>query len=113
MKKLEGKWPTIAKSKCGSRCLDNIFQIVAVQQKEQITKELCDAEADLKYDFYGRFALQNCKVDQFKLKKDHWENALLNRDKKRKMFSEIINDTSEQPLTKKKKLSHTAEEKGK
>ena len=73
-----------------------------------ITKELSEAESELKYDFYGRFALQNCKVDQYKLKKDHWETSLLNGDKKRKMFSELLeDDASSQPLTKKKKPNST------
>ena len=109
MTKLTGHWSALAKSKCGSRCLDNIFRCVNVQQKEMITKELAEDEAELKYDFYGRFALQNCKVDQYKLKTEHWKESLLQGDKKRKLFSELLDDSGDQPLTKKKKTSHATD----
>ena len=107
MGKIKGSWIIIAKSKCGSRCLDSVFQMINVNQKEMITKELSESYDELKYDFYGRFALQNCKVEQYKLQRDHWENSLQNRDKKRKMFNDILSDKSDEPPRKKKKLSQS------
>ena len=76
-----------------------------VQLKENITKELAEAEHELINDFNGRFALFNCNVKQYKLKAEQWEASIVTTDKKRKMFDSLLNDTSEQPLTKKKKLN--------
>lgn len=61
---------------------------VAVQQK--IAEELAEDFENLSKDFYGRFAVRNCRVEAFRRGKEGWQATESQADKKRKAFMEIF-----------------------
>mmetsp|Transcript_14245 Transcript_14245/g.56067 ORF Transcript_14245/g.56067 Transcript_14245/m.56067 type:complete len:801 (+) Transcript_14245:57-2459(+) len=87
-----GHWIRMAKSKSGSRCLDTIYTAANVSNKEAITKELAPAVKELKRDYFGRFAVQNCKVEQYLARAGSWKESVTGAEKKRRMFDDILND---------------------
>lgn len=94
----------MAKSKMGSRCLDALYQSAPFQLKETITRKLAEHEKELKKDYFGKFAIINCKVDQYLIKADVWKAAAQSQDRKRKLFEDILNDDGLVEEPKKQKI---------
>ena len=109
--RLEKHWVAMAKTRMGSRCLDAIYQNGTFQQKEIITKTLSESEKELKKDYFGKFAIINCKVDQYLLKSDVWKSTTESQDRKRKMFEDIFNDSVDNSTDKNNNDNDDKEEK--
>jgi hypothetical protein len=54
-------------------------------------------------DNNGKFVILNCKILQFKAKKDTWLQNEEQNDKKRKLFADIVDNTNQQDIMKTKK----------
>ncbi len=63
-----------------------------MSKKEVILKELSQVENDLMKTSHGKFVLKNCKMNQYKQRQEQWQEKEASVEKKRKMFSEILDD---------------------
>lgn len=63
-----------------------------------ITANLAAAQDDLRNNYFGRFALNNCNVRQYKSRSDAWREQISASDRKRKLFDDLFaEDTMAQP----------------
>lgn len=56
---------------------------------------MAPAVKELKRDYFGRFAVQNCKVEQYLDRAGSWKESVTGAEKKRRMFDDILNDGKE------------------
>ena len=80
----------LAQDKYGSHCVDKCYQLSEMSKKEMITKELLKHERELNTSFYGKHVLKNCRVEQYKKKRDVWRSKEQQNEKTRERFSDIL-----------------------
>jgi hypothetical protein len=91
--------------KYGSHIVDRCWILVDLNMKEKIADELLMKEEMLKENPYGCFVIRNCCLDNYKRKKEAWMKKEESLEKKKNMFSEIIDDEPNHHNEKKIKLS--------
>jgi len=67
-----------------------VFSAVTYKKKEMIAHELLQNENILRNDIYGRIVLNNCKIDQFKIKQESWKEKEVGYAKKNERCLEIF-----------------------
>ncbi|KNC78971.1 hypothetical protein SARC_08617 [Sphaeroforma arctica JP610] len=92
MKLLKGSYAKLAMDKYGSRVVDACWAVADLKLKDVLAAELIKSEVALKKDFYGRVIWRNCRLDHFKRKRDAWVSKVIANERKKGMFSDILDD---------------------
>ncbi|KAF9579668.1 Nucleolar protein 9 [Lunasporangiospora selenospora] len=87
-----GKYHTMALDRYGGHMVDKCWAVSDIEMKEKIATELLEHEYALSQNFHGKFILRNCKIDQFKRKKEEWLEREKGIERKRDMFKDILGD---------------------
>jgi len=64
--------------------------------------ELSNHQIELAQDYFGRFVLKNCKVEQYKKKKDAWLYNEIQNEKKQQLFDDFLPQKSSQEHSEKR-----------
>ncbi|XP_069112606.1 nucleolar protein 9-like isoform X2 [Argopecten irradians] len=91
-KRMKGTYMDVACDKNGSRTLDNMWKCATLTQKLMVAEELGRNEAKLQGDRFGFYVHKNCGIFHYKHRLQEWKEVQGQSQKKRKLFSEIIND---------------------
>ncbi|XP_033753878.1 nucleolar protein 9-like [Pecten maximus] len=91
-KRMKGIYMDVACDKNGSRTLDNMWKCATLSQKLLVAEELGRNEAKLQGDRFGFYVHKNCGIFHYKHRLQEWKEVQGQSQKKRKLFSEIIND---------------------
>lgn len=86
----EGHFGDLSKDKYASHLVDKCWAACDMKQKISIAEELVEHEKELAPSFHGRFILRNCRIDQFKRRREDWIAKEEGARKKMKLFSEIL-----------------------
>ncbi|KAG0254284.1 Nucleolar protein 9 [Mortierella polycephala] len=92
LKSFQGKYHAMALDKFGGHTVDKCWAVSDIEMKEKIAAELLEHEQALSQSFYGKFILRNCKIDQFKRKKEEWVEREKGIERKKDMFKDILGD---------------------
>lgn len=92
--KLKGRLNIISTNKNGSFVMETLWSLANFKQRVSIVDELKACEAQLKNDQYGRFVVIKFGLSFYKRRPDEWKEIQTNEFKKRKMFSDLLDDTS-------------------
>lgn len=87
-----GKYHQMALDRFGGHTVDKCWAVSDIEMKEKIAQELLEHEHALSQSYYGKFILRNCKIDQFKRKKEEWVEREKGIERKKDMFKEILGD---------------------
>jgi len=98
--KLKGRYQILATNKSGSFVMETIWSVANLKQRTAIVEELKTSEVQLKNDMYAKFLMNTIGISFYKRKPEEWKQIQTNEFRKRKMFSELIDDSN---LTKKYK----------
>ncbi|XP_047475062.1 nucleolar protein 9-like isoform X2 [Penaeus chinensis] len=103
--KFKGTFTALACCKSGSRSLDDMWKVASIKMKTIICSELVEDEIKLKENTFGKFIFSNFMVSLFRKKdKSDWQELLNRKEKKRKMFDDLLKEAdSDAPKKKKKK----------
>ncbi|ORZ16727.1 armadillo-type protein [Lobosporangium transversale] len=92
LKSFLGKYHSMALDRYGGHTVDKCWAVSDIDMKEKIATELLEHELELSQSFHGKFILRNCKIDQFKRKKEEWLEREKGIERKRDMFKDILGD---------------------
>ncbi|KAF9418858.1 Nucleolar protein 9 [Entomortierella beljakovae] len=92
LKSFLGKYHSMALDKYGGHTVDKCWAVSDIEMKEKIATELLEHEHALSQSFHGKFILRNCKIDQFKRKKEEWVEREKGIERKKDMFKDILGD---------------------
>ncbi|KAF9284164.1 Nucleolar protein 9 [Mortierella alpina] len=87
-----GKYHSMALDRYGGHTVDKCWAVSDIEMKEKIAAELLEHEQALSQSFHGKFILRNCKIDQFKRKKEEWVEREKGIERKKDMFKDILGD---------------------
>lgn len=62
--------------------------------KTKMVTELLAGEEKLQNNTYGRMVLRNCRVNEFKKKRERWESEESVVEKRKRIFADILEDES-------------------
>lgn len=97
--KFNGNFVTIGEDRYGSYSIEKMYKIADFKQKDVIAVELMKEEERLFARPCGRYVLMICQINKYKKKKDSWANDVTSKDKKRKLFSDLLNDNENEKDT--------------
>ncbi|KAG0379871.1 Nucleolar protein 9 [Mortierella sp. AD032] len=92
LKSFMGKYHSMAKDRYGGHTVDKCWAVSDIEMKEKIAAELLEHEQELSQNFHGKFILRNCKIDQFKRKREEWVEREKGIERKKDMFKDILGD---------------------
>ncbi|KAF9200721.1 Nucleolar protein 9, partial [Haplosporangium sp. Z 27] len=92
LKSFLGKYHSMALDRYGGHTVDKCWAVSDIEMKEKIATELLEHEQELSQSFHGKFILRNCKIDQFKRKKEEWVEREKGIERKKDMFKDILGD---------------------
>ncbi|KAF9142034.1 Nucleolar protein 9 [Mortierella sp. GBA39] len=92
LKSFMGKYHSMAKDRYGGHTVDKCWAVSDIEMKEKIAAELLAHEQELSQNFHGKFILRNCKIDQFKRKREEWVEREKGIERKKDMFMDILGD---------------------
>ncbi|KAF9414504.1 Nucleolar protein 9 [Podila epigama] len=92
LKSFLGKYHSMALDRYGGHTVDKCWAVSDIEMKEKIASELLEHEQALSHSFHGKFILRNCKIDQFKRKKEEWVQREKGIERKKDMFKDILGD---------------------
>ncbi|KAI1321356.1 Nucleolar protein 9 [Mortierella claussenii] len=92
LKSFLGKYHSMALDRYGGHTVDKCWAVSDIEMKEKIATELSEHEQALSQSFHGKFILRNCKIDQFKRKKEEWVEREKGIERKKDMFKDILGD---------------------
>eukprot|EP01104_Vermistella_antarctica_P016077 TRINITY_DN540_c0_g1_i1.p1 TRINITY_DN540_c0_g1~~TRINITY_DN540_c0_g1_i1.p1 ORF type:complete len:916 (+),score=325.10 TRINITY_DN540_c0_g1_i1:85-2832(+) len=92
---LKGNLAKISMTSQGSRIVDGAYANVDMSHKIAMAGELSKSLEKLRGSTYGRFVIKNCKLERYAQKKDAWASGEEGAQKKREMFSDILDDSGE------------------
>ncbi|KAG0294588.1 Nucleolar protein 9 [Dissophora globulifera] len=92
LKSFLGKYHAMAMDRYGGHTVDKCWAVSDIEMKEKIAQELLEHEHALSQSFHGKFILRNCKIDQFKRKKEEWVEREKGIERKKDMFKDILGD---------------------
>ncbi|KAI7828057.1 armadillo-type protein [Gamsiella multidivaricata] len=92
LKSFLGKYHSMALDRYGGHTVDKCWAVSDIEMKEKIATELLEHEHALSQSFHGKFILRNCKIDQFKRKKEEWVEREKGIERKKDMFKDILGD---------------------
>ncbi|KAG0339267.1 Nucleolar protein 9 [Podila humilis] len=110
LKSFMGKYHSMAMDKYGGHTVDKCWAVSDIEMKEKIAAELLEHEQALSQSFHGKFILRNCKIDQFKRKKEEWVEREKGIERKKDMFKDILGDAVLATAHGKQKAENTAAE---
>ncbi|KAF9950954.1 Nucleolar protein 9 [Modicella reniformis] len=87
-----GKYHQMALDRFGGHTVDKCWAVSDIEMKEKIAEELLEHEHSLSQSYYGKFILRNCKIDQFKRKREEWVEREQGIERKKDMFKDILGD---------------------
>jgi len=88
-----GHYHELALDKYGGHVVDKCWTVADLDMKERIAAELLDHEHSLSQSLYGRFILRNCKIDNFKRKREEWMERERGAQRKKEMFKDVLEDS--------------------
>lgn len=88
--KLQGNFVALASSRFGVFTITKAFTQLAVDDKEKIVAELAGADLKLGGSSFGRLALKECMVQDFKTGKDKWLKNFEMKTKVEDLFRDIV-----------------------
>jgi len=92
IKAMKGHYAKLAIDRCGSHIVEKCYKTANIKVKTLIAEELMTDEKKLDAEKYGKAVLIKCKIGQYKMKKEAWQDKASSIDKKRKMFEDILNE---------------------
>ncbi|KAJ2368725.1 Nucleolar protein 9 [Coemansia sp. RSA 2607] len=92
-----GRCSELSMDKFGSRIFETFWDIADIGQKEKAIQELVLQETQLKDNFFGRFVLRNCRVDQYKRRAEEWRERERGLERKKLMFNDILGKNAAAP----------------
>ncbi|KAF9102781.1 Nucleolar protein 9 [Mortierella sp. AM989] len=92
LKSFLGKYHSMALDRYGGHTVDKCWAVSDIEMKEKIATELLEHELALSQSFHGKFILRNCKIEQFKRKKEEWVEREKGIERKKDMFMDILGD---------------------
>ncbi|KAG0000396.1 Nucleolar protein 9 [Entomortierella chlamydospora] len=92
LKSFLGKYHAMALDRYGGHTVDKCWAVSDIEMKEKIATELLEHEHALSQSFHGKFILRNCKIEQFKRKKEEWVEREKGIERKKDMFKDILGD---------------------
>lgn len=69
---MKNYYTTLAKSKCGSRAFDCIWNVTDLKQREMIVAEFTKHESELTSTQFGSIIASKLNLSLFRHKKDEW-----------------------------------------
>ncbi|RKP25432.1 hypothetical protein SYNPS1DRAFT_28838 [Syncephalis pseudoplumigaleata] len=88
-----GSFHQLALDRYGGHILDRYWAVADLAHKEMIAEELLAHEQTLYASMHGKFILRNCRIDQFKRKRDQWRQQQQGQSRKQALFADIIQST--------------------
>jgi len=82
----------LAKTRFGSRCVENMYKASSVKVKGDIAAALSDETKQLEQNFFARMTLRNCRVLDYTRQQEEWRQKHEAGDNRRKMFQSILED---------------------
>ncbi|KAE8588556.1 hypothetical protein XENTR_v10022611 [Xenopus tropicalis] len=92
LRRLRGHCMQLACNKYGSRVLDRMWTASTLGVKEEIAQQLVEKLHQLQNDPVGHHIARNFALTHFVKRRKDWEEHQLGENKRRKMFSEILED---------------------
>ncbi|XP_041427837.1 uncharacterized protein LOC379727 isoform X1 [Xenopus laevis] len=92
LRRLRGHCMQLACNKYGSRVLDRMWTTSTIGVKEEIAQKLVEKLHQLQNDPIGHHIARNFALTHFVKRRKDWEEHQLGENKRRKMFSEILED---------------------
>ncbi|KAJ3052582.1 Nucleolar protein 9 [Rhizophlyctis rosea] len=86
----QGRFTEMSCDKYGSHMVDKCWAVADLKLKEEIAAELLEQESKLLQNFHGKFVHRNCKIDNFKRRRNEWIDSQSGIDRKKEMFSEFF-----------------------
>ncbi|XP_077302700.1 nucleolar protein 9 [Arctopsyche grandis] len=90
VKKLKGTFQDFATAKYGSRALEKIFSMSAIEQKVKIMEELSNKSQILNSTMFGQLILTKLKVELYKKSFQNWKASLDKEEKTKSAFKDIL-----------------------
>ena len=90
--------PKMAMNKYASHIVELLFNQANSGLKGLIAETLLVSKKVLEDSFYGRFVIKNCKLKDLELEKEKFVEKLESKERKRKMFDELLNDKTDETL---------------
>ncbi|TPX70190.1 hypothetical protein SpCBS45565_g01889 [Spizellomyces sp. 'palustris'] len=91
-----GSFVPMACNKYGSHVVDKCWAVADLALKEKMAEELVKSFDRLRNDHFGRFVARNCKLENFKRRREEWVERLAGVEKKKDMFGEFFDDADKQ-----------------
>ncbi|KNC97625.1 uncharacterized protein SPPG_07093 [Spizellomyces punctatus DAOM BR117] len=91
-----GSFAPMACNKYGSHVVDKCWAVADLALKEKMAEELVKSFDRLRNDHFGRFVARNCKLENFKRRREEWVERLAGVEKKKDMFGEFFDDADKQ-----------------
>lgn len=109
---IKGKqFKELAKDISGSYVVEKCYNAADVNKKESILLQILDIEDELKELRHGKFILNKLKVNQYKEKKENWRKNEESIEKKKEIFSDLLEEMNKATQTLKKRKRGEEEEK--
>ncbi|KAI8058172.1 armadillo-type protein [Syncephalis plumigaleata] len=89
-----GSFHQLALDRYGGHVLDRYWIVADLAHKETIAQELLAHEQTLYASMHGKFILRNCRIDQFKRRREQWRQQQQGQSKKQMLFADIIQSSS-------------------
>lgn len=93
----------LAVDKYGSHVVDHCFQVASPSLQGQLAEKLSKHLTKLQDSQYGRLVIRNCRLDDYLRDPTFWKNSHQKVERKRAMFSDILNEDKSSPKIEKVK----------
>jgi nucleolar protein 9 len=94
VRKLRDHVDTLAADKFGSHIVDKCWSLATTELREKIVERLIGVKTRLEDNPYGRMVLRNCHAYEFEKDAQNWKNAEESAERKKSMFAEILEDST-------------------
>jgi hypothetical protein len=91
--KIKGRFNILCTNRSGSFVMETLWSVGNLKQRTAIVDELKMIENQLRNDQYARFLMNKIGCSFYRRKPEEWKRIQTNEFKKRKMFSDLFDDT--------------------
>lgn len=90
VEKFQGSFGMLANTRFGVFTVIKAFAEMKIKYKTIIVQELALVDSILSGSHFGRLALKECKVQEFKQRRETWEDQFTKKKKLQNMFSDML-----------------------
>lgn len=94
LRKLRDHMDTLAGDKSGSHVVDRCWTLATSEMREAMAARLLSVKTRLQDTPHGRLVLRNCRVEEFARSQEQWKQAEEGAERRRTMFADLLEDTS-------------------